>query len=159
MTETKTAAEIAERSQKRRAGVMTVFPLLFMAQQGHFYLMSHADGVGGHLDSTALRLVDKVQIGGYIFWSLALLAVLATGGGFFRGKAVRDLLSDEVTRANRAVAYAVGFWVLVLGCAGLYITSLITPLSPTEVLNVLLSLGVVMPCLTFAALERKALRG
>ncbi|MBN9319335.1 MAG: hypothetical protein BGN86_08050 [Caulobacterales bacterium 68-7] len=150
MAETKTPAEIAERIQKRRVALMMLFPILYLSQQAPFWLKM--------LSSQPFRFVDKVQIGAYTLWALALLVLLATGGGLGRSQAVRDLLSDESTREHRAKAYASGFWALILGCAALGVASLFTALSPLIILNALLTLGVVVPCLTFVVLERRALR-
>lgn len=152
MAETKTPAEIAERLQKRRLVLMTLFPCLYLSQEIPFWI--HRIGGGA-----PLRNVDKVQIAVYVFWALALLVLLATGGGLARSKAVRELLSDESTRAHRGQAYAAGFWTVMLACAALYIVSMFTTVTPPILLHFLLTLGVVVPCLTFVALERRALRG
>ena len=76
MAETKTPAEIAERIQKRRVALMMIFPILYLSQQAPFWLKM----LSGH----PFRLVDKVQIGAYAIWALALLVLLATGGGLGR---------------------------------------------------------------------------
>src|SRR4051812_34247536 len=120
MAETKNPAEIAEKLQKRRLVLMMLFPILYAAQQGPFWA-SRLDAAG------PLRNADKVQVTAYVFWTVALLVLLATGGGLGRSKAVRELLSDEVTRDNRGKAYAAGFWALILGGLGLYFASLFTP--------------------------------
>ncbi len=151
MPANKTPAEIAERLQKRRARLMLVFPALFLAQQSQFWAR--------HFSGDPLRLVDKVQVSAYVFWALALLMVLATGGGLFRSAEVRELLSDELTRAHRGFAYAVGFWVLILVCVALYFLSLVERLTPSVMLHALLTAGVIAPCITFAVLERRAARG
>lgn len=151
MAADKTPAEIAERLQKRRARLMLLFPALFLAQQSQFW--SH------HLHDAPLRAVDRVQIAAYAFWSISLLVLLATGGGLFRSRAVQDLLSDELTRAHRGFAYAVGFWTIILVCLALYITSLFQPLGLIAVLHMLLTSGVFASCITFAVLELRAARG
>jgi magnesium-transporting ATPase (P-type) len=147
----KTPAEIAERLQKRRARLMLLFPVLFIVQQSQFW--------ANHMHDAPLRAVDRVQIAAYAFWSISLLALLATGGGLFRSRAVQDLLSDELTRAHRGFAYAVGFWTVILACLTLYVFSMFQPLSLIAVLHLLLTSGVFASCITFAVLELRAARG
>jgi hypothetical protein len=149
MFQNKSPAEIAEHVQKRRLTLMTLFPLLYISQQATFWLHQ--------LDAPApLRAVDKVQIAAYVAWSLSLLLLLATGGGLGRSPEVKALLSDEVTRAHRGRAYGAGFWALILGSLGLYLISIFTPLTSLVVLHALLTVGVLVPCLTFVVLERRA---
>jgi hypothetical protein len=100
-----------------------------------------------------------VQLSAYVVWALALLVLLATGGGLGRSQAVRELLSDEVTRANRGKAYAAGFWGMIATCTFCYISSLFIVLPPIFILHGLLAVGVLFPCIMFASLERQATGG
>jgi hypothetical protein len=151
MFQNKTPGEIAERFQKSRATGMLLLPVIFLTQQFGPWTR-HGDS------GPSMRTVVIMQAGAYVFCALVLLALLASGGGFLHGRAVRALLSDEVTRAHRATAYAVGFWMLVLGCATLYVVAMLYPIGVLFALRVLLTLGVISPCVAFAAMERKALR-
>ncbi len=51
-------------------------------------------------------------------WQLLVVAgaalLIATGGGIFQPRRMRDLLDDEVTRANRRRGMAVGFWAMLV---------------------------------------------
>ena len=60
------------------------------------------------------RTVDHVKIAAWLVLSIVLLLALTTGGFWFKPKAVRALMDDEVTRANRADALKLGFIATML---------------------------------------------
>jgi hypothetical protein len=152
MTSNASASEIAERAQRRRNRMLWLAPMLFFIWQGAFfssYASPHAP----------LRTVEIVSLGSHLFLGLVLLFLLATGGGWRYGKAVRALLDDESTRAHRAQAYAAGFWALTLCVAALYATAPFVRLATGEIAHILLSVAVAVPALRFVMLERRADRG
>src|SRR3712207_6168822 len=94
------SVETADRLTRRRARIMPVFAILFLTWQANYLALPTPSG----------RAVDQVKIAAWLVWALALLALLATGGGRFRSKEVRALMNDESTREHRRSAYACGFW-------------------------------------------------
>jgi cytochrome b561 len=149
VTSNLTAGQIAERAQRRRNAMLWLAPMLFFIWQGFFfssYAMPHAP----------LRTVEIVSLGSHLFLGLVLLVLLATGGGWRHGKAVRALLDDEATRAHRAQAYAWGFWALALCVVALYAAAPFVRLELGEVAHILLSVAVAVPALRFVILERRA---
>jgi hypothetical protein len=145
-------SQIAERAQQRRNRILWLFPMLFFIWQGA-YFSSYAS------PHTPLRTVELVSLGSHLFLGLVLLFVLATGGGWRYGKAVRALLDDESTRAHRAQAYAAGFWALALCALALYAAAPFIRLETGEIAHILLSVAVAVPALRFVMLERRADRG
>jgi hypothetical protein len=142
--------ERAERIGRSRARLFALQALLFLTWQGLFL------SEGGE---AAIRTVDAVKVSAWLVWTLALLALIATGGGLMRPKAVRALLNDELTRANRAQAYRAGFWAASVCGVGLYILSLIEPLGGREAVHFMLSAAIGSALITFAVGERRARAG
>ncbi|MDP1630003.1 MAG: hypothetical protein Q8L66_01115 [Caulobacter sp.] len=143
--------ERAEHLQRRRTRIIWIQGLLFLLWQGSFFSARPEFG-------EPLRRVEQLQVGAYIVWALVLLALLATGGGLFRGRAVRELANDEVTRAHRRSAFVWGYWGLILACLGLYVVALLEPLGLMDVVHGLLSVGLVLPMMRFVFLERRSER-
>lgn len=98
----------------------------------------------------ALRAVDLVRIGTVLLLVLVLALRSTTG---FRVRREGPELHDELTRANRATAARWGFWSLLTGLAACLVASLFWPLPLTEVVSILLLVGVVTATVTFTALE------
>ena len=105
-----------------------------------------------------MRTVDTVKISAWFVWALALLLMLATGGNLLRGRKVRALLNDELTRRNRAQAYVAGFWAAAISAIGLYLVDLFDPVGSREAIHAILSCAIASALITFAARERRALR-
>jgi hypothetical protein len=143
---------IAERAQRRRNRMLWLAPMLFFIWQGAFFSSYAAP-------HTPLRTVEIFSLGSHLFLGVVLLFLLATGGGWRYGKAVRALLDDEATRAHRAQAYAWGFWALTLCVLTLYATAPFVRLATGEIAHILLSVAVAVPALRFVMLERRADRG
>ena len=144
-------SDLAERVQRRRNRVLWVFLIFFIWQGVYFNSRILADG--------PLRTVDLVSLAGHVVLAIVLLMLLATGGGWRHGKAVRSLLDDEATRAHRAQAYAAGFWALTLCALGLYATAPFVQMKLGEAAHILLSVAVAVPAMRFVMLEQRAERG
>jgi len=140
--------ENAERYTRRRARVLIVSAIFFIAMQGTHFGQFHGS-----------RLVDQVKISAWFVWAIALLAVLASGGGFFKGKAVRALMNDESTRAHRAEALVWGFWAAMAGCILLYALTMVEPATTArDAIHLILTFGVGAAILRFGRLEMRALK-
>jgi len=107
--------------------------------------------------SDPARAVGHVRIGAWVAWAVALLLLLATGGGLFRSASVRALLNDESTRANRSDAFAWGFWAAMACAIGLYILSQIEPVTVHQAIHLQVTAGVGAALLRFAFLELRSL--
>jgi len=92
--------ETADRLARKRARIVFVLAMIFITQQASYVAARIEDGS---------RAVDQVKIGAWLVLSIVLLLMLATGGAWLRPKNVRALMEDEVTRANRAEAFRLGF--------------------------------------------------
>ena len=140
--------EMADRLSRKRSRLLPVIALVFISGQA-MYLGNAAE---------PLRTVDTVRIAAWLIWALALLLLLATGGGLFRKKSVRALMEDEVTRENRRRGLAVGFWAAMLTAVVLYPLSLVDPFTAREAIHIVMSTGIGAALLRFAFLEGLALR-
>lgn len=145
---TRSDIETAERLGHKRARLWPILAFVFVVQQSVF-LSVPADH--------APRLVDQLQIGAWVLLSALLLAILATGGFWLHSKAVRALLNDDVSRANRADAMSVGFVLSMIFALVLYATVGIEAVSVREAIHIIVSIGIVTGLIRFAMLERRAL--
>lgn len=141
-------SEETERLNRRRARALPVLGIVFLAQQASFLTMPEG----------AARPVDHLKISAWLVLTIVLLAGLATGGAWFRPRAVRQLLNDESTRAHRQIAYVYGFWAAMGTALGLYVVDMFEPVSGRDAVHVIVTVAVATAFLNFGLLERRALR-
>jgi hypothetical protein len=134
----------AERVSRSRARMFAVQGIIFVVWQAMFF--------AGRVDNP-MRNVDTFKISAWLVWVVALLLALATGGALLRGRGIRHLLNDELTRANRALALVVGFWAAAVAGIGLYVVTMFEPVTGREAIHIILSAGIGAALLTFAARE------
>ena len=148
-----TEASDVERAHgigRRRARVFAAQAILFISWQALFFSGPPED---------PLRTVSAVKLSAWFVWALALLVMLATGGGLLRNRRLRGLLNDELTRRNRTSGYVAGFWAAAAACVGLYLVGMFEPVNGREAIHIILSAGVGAALLTFAILERRTATG
>jgi predicted lysophospholipase L1 biosynthesis ABC-type transport system permease subunit len=131
---------------RRRARIFAVQAILFVTWQGLYFSGTAEE---------PLRAVSTMKLSAWFVWALALLLMLASGGGLVRHRRLRGLLNDELTRQNRARAYAAGFWAAASACILLYLVGMLEPVSGREAIHIVLSAAVGAALLTFAILERR----
>jgi hypothetical protein len=141
--------ETAERLGRKRARMLPVLAIFFLAQQVTYFSGASTD---------TGRPVDHFKIAAWLVISVVLLAALATGGSWLRPKRVRALLNDEVTRAHRAEAFRTGFLASMLAGVALYVVSLFEALGGRDAIHLLMTVGIGAALLRFGALERRAYR-
>ena len=124
--------EAADILSRRRARMLPMLAVIFIAQQVAYFAEPDA----------GMRAVDHVKIGAWVLLSVVLLLALATGGFWFKPKAVRALMDDEVTRANRADAFRLAFFATMGGAILLYFLSLFDPMSGREAIHLLTTVGI-----------------
>ena len=140
--------EKAERIGRSRARLFVFQGLLFLIWQTTFFSTAMPDG--------PVRAVDSVRIWTWLLWAIVLLALLATGGGLMRGKAVRALLDDELTRRNRVRAYVTGFWLAMGSAIAVYLISLFEPVSGREAIHLIVSIGIGSALFAFGIHEKRS---
>ncbi len=138
---------LAEKLTLRRARASILF--------GAIFLMSMAGSLG--VDVPANRH-ETIRLAAWVIWAAFLLLVLATGGFFFRGKAIRALMNDDSTLVNRQRAMVAGFWATVLSAFALYAISLFEPVSGRDAIRLLLSAAVGASIIKFGLLEKRSLK-
>lgn len=152
MSEPLSDVDQAEKLSRRRAFMAPVLAMIFLTQQMSFFLSENERG------SELVRSVDRVKLSAWLVLSLVLLAFLWSGGGWLRGKAVRALMNDEITRANRASALTLGFFVAMLMAIALYLLDMIDPMSSRLAIHMVVTLGIGAALIRFGLLERRAHR-
>ncbi|MEA3016388.1 MAG: hypothetical protein QOI38_1110 [Sphingomonadales bacterium] len=145
-----TDIETADRLSRRRARMLPALAAIFLTQQAAFVTEQFESGT---------RTVDHVKVGAWLILSIVLLLALTTGGFWLKRKAVRDLLDDEVTRANRAAAMGTGFVAAMIGGIALYLIALFEPVSGRQAVHLLVTIGIAAALLRFGLLERRAHKG
>lgn len=138
--------ERADGVGRRRARIFAVQAILFISWQALYFSGPAED---------PMRTVSAVKLSAWFVWALALLLLLATGGGLLRHRKLRGLLNDELTRQHRTRAYVTGFWAAAGACILLYLVGMFEPVSGREAIHIILSAGVGAALLTFAILERR----
>jgi hypothetical protein len=138
--------DLADRVTRRRARMMPFLAILFLAGQPLYFARNQ------------IEIETPVKTAIWLAWSAVLLLALAMAGGHFRGRAVRDLVEDEVTRANRLRAYAAGFWTAMATVFGIYGLSVFDNIQGRESVHLIMTFSIAVALITFAALEKRALR-
>jgi hypothetical protein len=141
--------EYADRLSRSRARLLPALAVIFLTQQGSFFFSRIQDGE---------RLVDHVNIGAWLLLSVVLLLMLMTGGAWIQRRAVRALLNDEVSQANRTAAMRVGFIASMFGGVFLYVLTFLETVTGRDAIHLLMTIGIGAALLRFGALERRAHR-
>jgi hypothetical protein len=140
-------AEQAEILGRRRARILPILAVVYLAQQVSFFSSPMGE-----------RTVDHLKIGAWAVLSAVLLAALMTGGFWLRKPELRAMLNDESSRAHRADALGIGFVVgMAIGIV-LYIIETFSPMTSREVIHIIVSFGIAAALLRFGWLERRAHR-
>lgn len=90
-------------------------------------------------------------------WLVTLVALFRLG----RNKPLPAAMEDELTQLNRRNAFATGYWVTILLCAALMVlvTLLKLPDVASDLLRLVLLVGVSTPIILFALSEMPGGRG
>jgi ABC-type Fe3+ transport system permease subunit len=140
----RTISEEADRLSRRRARVLPVLAIFYLAQQVTFFNSPHGE-----------RLVDHFKIGAWALLSVVLLVALVTGGFWLRKPQLRAMLNDELSRAHRADALRVGFILAMLAGIILYVVGTAFPMTDREVIHLIVSVGIGAALIRFGMLERR----
>ena len=134
--------ELADRLARRRARGAAALAIVFIATQGSSLPSEQSDG---RLDLP------------FLAWAAVLVIILFFGGGWFKGKAVRNAMNDETTQAHRRAAMAAGFVIGLMGAFLLYILTFYDEVTAREAVRLLITMSIAGALLRFATLERRAL--
>jgi len=142
------AVEEATRLQHRTRRILVSSAIMFVIWQTSYFTVFN--GPAG-----TVRPVDVVASVGFVAWGAALLMLVATGGGAFRSRQVREILDDELALAERGVAYQNAFWAVMFVSLGGYVAGHFTRVPGRTLAHVSLSAGVVVAVITIAWLQRR----
>ncbi len=139
--------ELADKLTLRRARVSIVLGVLFITSMATSLNIDIGDSRAATIQSVA-----------WIVWAMALLILVALGGGWFRNPFVRSMMNDDSTIENRRSALITGYWAIVLCAFVLYGISLFANISSREAIRIMLSAAVGAAAIRFGTLERRALK-
>jgi hypothetical protein len=145
----KTPVEIADQYSRKRAIGVAVAAAVFVAVQ----VIARPFLAGG--PDTAHYASPRVM---WAINAVALLLLLATGGGLLNSRRIRSLVNDEVARSNYRTAVVAGYWVAMTTAMALYVLPIFDSLRGREAVFVIVTPSLVVALLVFAALEFRAHR-
>ena len=140
----RTISQEADRLSRRRARMLPILAVFYLAQQVAFFNTPPGE-----------RLVDHFRIGAWALLSAVLLTALVTGGFWLRKPELRAMLNDELSRAHRADALRVGFILAMIAGIVLYVVGTAVALSDREVIHLIVSVGIGAALIRFGMLERR----
>ena len=140
-------SEEAERLSRRRARMMPFLALILITQQGAFAVAA----------DSPRRSVDYMTLGAWLLLAGVVLAALVTGGFWLKPRPVRDLMDDDVTKANRASALALGFVLSMATAMALYVVNFVEEVPAGIAIHVIVTCGLAAAMFRFGLLERRAL--
>lgn len=141
--------EIADRMSRRRAVVVGMAAIAFIAFQfidNPFYFVNDL----GTAQAVSRRVLWAVYTG-------TLLLGLAWGGGLMRNRRVRALMDDEVSRSNYRTASTAGFWTAMAAAMGIYLYGGYSLYTGQQAIYLVVTPAVAAALLVFAFLELRAL--
>jgi hypothetical protein len=139
--------EKAERLGRQRARIFAVQAVLFLGWQALFFGGQAGDPV---------RAVNQFKISAWLVTAILLLFLLASGGMLIRGRKVRGLLNDELTRAHRSRACVIGFWAAMAAGIALYVIGMFEPVGARDTIHLIMSAAIGAGLMTFSILERRS---
>ena len=147
MTKFESAHDTAARLSARTNRILISSGVMFvMWQLGYFVVFPPPPGPP--------RNVDVVRTLALVAWCGALLMLLATGGGAFRNREVREILDDELARAQRGQAYQNAFWAVMVVALGAYVAAQFIAIDARFLAHAIVSCGVLVAVATRAYLNR-----
>ncbi|MEZ4586717.1 MAG: hypothetical protein R2909_09985 [Gemmatimonadales bacterium] len=139
----KRTIETADRYSRRRITIALLAVVAFL-------------GVQLIATPAVFRDSSPTRIDWWAINAVALLAVLATGGGVLNSRPVRSIVQDELARANLRAAIRTGYWVAMGLALVLYLGPWFRDLTMRQGVYLIVTGSVVVPLLAFALLELRA---
>ena len=140
--------EVEKYSRRRRRLLIGMALAFIVWQVAGFGLID--DFAGG--DRRAVRFVSVVA---FFFWAAVLVYLVSARAMRGASASARTALNDELVRANRARAFAAGYWGMLIVTGLVFSVSLFVAIPAHEAVQIVLITGVVAPMFAFAWLEGK----
>lgn len=136
-----------ERYSRRRRYILIGMALAFLIWQVAGF------GIFDDFASGDRRAVRIVSVAAAILWAGMLVWLVA--GKAMRGASApaRAALDDELVRANRAQAFAAGYWITLAVAAIVFAAALFADIEAHKAVQLILISAVVAPMFAFAWLE------
>lgn len=134
------AADRAERLVNQRSAVAVIAGFVLIVTQGQ----RMDDGGSG-------------PIGWALSGAVAVL-FLTWASGVFRGKALRGILNDECSEANRRRAIMIGFWNMIATSIVCYVLTYVKDYGPRDAIQIIMTVGMSSALISFGISERLSTR-
>ncbi|MCW3796298.1 hypothetical protein OMW55_00540 [Sphingomonas sp. BN140010] len=142
-----TTVERADQLSQRRARMLPALAVVFLTQQAMFF---------SQMPGAEHAPVERVKMSAWLVLSLVLLAALATKSFWLEPRAVRDLMEDENTQANRNEAMRWGFLFAMGTAVAVYVLGMFEPVTGREAVHIIMTFGIATALLRWGVLERRA---
>lgn len=129
-------ADRAERLARRRSVAAIVMGIALAATQSQ----RMDDGGAGPL--------------GWILTAAIVALFLLWASGLFRGSALRGILNDEGSDANRRRSLAIGFWNMMATASVCYLLTYVKDYGPRDAIQIVMTVGMSSALISFGVAER-----
>lgn len=146
--DSRNAVEFADFISRRRAKGTALAALAFLIIQGALHPVFRTDGYAQTGPRSWMWAINAAL----------LLALILPAGGFIWGRRVRELVNDDVSRANARTAAAVAFWAAMAIALGLYALPTSKAMTAHQAIYLIVMPATGLAPLVFAWLESRALR-
>jgi len=143
-----TTVELADRVSRKRAIGVAAAGLAYLIVQ----VVARPFFVGG------ADIDRRVRIDFWGINAIALLLLLATGGGLINSRKVRALVNDEVSRDHYKSAIIAAHWVAMTIAMALYFIPRFSTITAREAIYAVVTPSIIVATLVFSYLELRAHR-
>lgn len=147
-SDTRNPVEFADFVSRRRAKGTAVAALAFLIIQGVVHPALRSDGYAQSGPRAYMWAINAAL----------LLALILPVGGLIWGRRVRELVNDDVSRANARTAAAVAFWVAMAIAFALFVLPSSRTMTAHQAIYLIVMPTTALAPLVFAWLESRALR-
>lgn len=134
------AADRAEKLANRRSAIAVFSGIVLIATQGQRMDEGGSGPIGWALTGAVVVL--------FLTWA----------SGLFRGQAVRGILNDECSAANRTRSFIIAFWNMIAAAVVCYVLSYVKNYGPRDAIQIIMTVGISSALISFGVSERVSSR-
>jgi hypothetical protein len=140
--------EIADRASRKRAILYAALSVIFIVVQ----LMVHPLFPSGSPSPT------RWQTNSWALTAVLMLLMMASGGGLMNTRKIRDLIHDDVSRANYRAALVAGYWVAMVVAMAVFFVPAFQTFTARQAVYLVVTFSITVAFVSFTWLELRAHR-